>query len=433
MRRLRIVRNGATWLHSGSDSFADSAVGLVSAHVGARHPGHGRSVSSRSSGITPDERQTSPAKSADTGAPVAAYAYMDAFRFMLALAVAFGHVWALFIRDYQPTADTGVNILYFAAGFAHPGVVMFFVLSGYWISKSVIGRAEAGWRWSGYLIDRLSRLLVVLIPALAIGGALDAAALYLMHSPTHLGETDTYVLKTDVAANLAPDVLLGNLLFLQGILARPFGSNGPLWSLAYEFWYYIWFPAIFLTYRRRRLSAALIALVLALLAPELMFGFISWSCGSLLFFLEARLRQKGARVTSLARRLLLPAAMLFSIILVWGRTGDFSYEDPMLAAGFSAFLLALLLANPAPFRGIAALAAYGAGASFSLYAIHFPIMAFAAGLFVGAQRFAPNSSSIGLAALVLLTTVGAAWLFSRATESRTNTVRRAARGILAGR
>ena len=84
------------------------------------------------------------------------------------------------MRDYQPTADLWVNSLYFAAGFAHPGVVMFFVLSGYWISRSVIGRADAGWAWGGYLVDRLSRLLIVLIPALAIGGALDAAALYLM-------------------------------------------------------------------------------------------------------------------------------------------------------------------------------------------------------------------------------------------------------------
>lgn len=383
--------------------------------------------------MTPGRRQTGPAGSPDSSAPVGAYVYLDAFRFMLAVAVAFGHVWALFIQDYQPTAGLWVNSLYFAAGFAHPGVVMFFVLSGYWISKSVTGRAEAGWAWGGYLIDRLSRLLVVLIPALAIGGALDAAALYLMHSPTHLGETDTYVLKTDVAANLAPDVLLGNLLFLQGILASPFGSNGPLWSLAYEFWYYIWFPAILLTYRRRRLSVALIALLLSLLAPELMFGFLSWSCGALLFFLEARLRQKGTRATSLARRLLLPAAVLFSIILIWGRTGDFVYEDPMLAAGFSIFLLTLLLANPVPFRAIPALAAYGAGASFSLYAIHFPIMAFAAGLFVGAQRLAPNSSAIALVALVLLTTVGAGWMFSRVTESRTNALRQAAHRLLAAR
>jgi len=370
---------------------------------------------------------------ADTSGPVGAYAYMDAFRFLLALAVAFGHVWALFVRDYQPTADLWVNSLYFAAGFAHPGVVMFFVLSGYWISRSVIGRADAGWAWGGYLVDRLSRLLIVLIPALAIGGALDAAALYLMHSPTHLGETDTYVLKTNVAANLAPDVLLGNLLFLQGIMVAPFGSNGPLWSLAYEFWYYVWFPAILLAYRRRRLSAALVALMLALLAPELMFGFLSWICGALLFFFEARLRRKGTRATSLARRLLLPAAILFSIILIWGRAGEFVYEDPMLAAGFSIFLLTLLLANPAPFRGIPALAAYGAGASFSLYAIHFPIMAFAAGLFVGAQRLAPNSSAIALVVLVLLTTVGAGWMFSRVTESRTNAVRQAAHRILAAR
>ena len=30
-----------------------------------------------------------------------------------------------------------------------------------------------------------------------------------------------------------------------------FGSNGPLWSLAFEFWYYLWFPALWLLWRRQ--------------------------------------------------------------------------------------------------------------------------------------------------------------------------------------
>jgi hypothetical protein len=33
-----------------------------------------------------------------------------------------------------------------------------------------------------------------------------------------------------------PAVLLGNALFLQGILTPVFGTNIPLWSLSFEFW-----------------------------------------------------------------------------------------------------------------------------------------------------------------------------------------------------
>src|SRR5208282_1820336 len=31
----------------------------------------------------------------------------------------------------------------------------------------------------------------------------------------------------------------GNLLGLQGLSCGPFGGNTPLWSLAYEFWFYL--------------------------------------------------------------------------------------------------------------------------------------------------------------------------------------------------
>ena len=355
---------------------------------------------------------------------------MDAGRFFLALAVAFGHLWALFVRDYEPTANPIVNGLYFAAGFAHSGVILFFVLSGYWITKSVVGRAHAGWTWRGYLIDRVSRLLVVLIPALALGGMLDAGALYVLQSPTHLGATDTYVLRTDVAANLSPFVLLGNGLFLQNILVEPFGSNGPLWSLAYEFWYYIWFPAALLTYRSRRPSPALLAFLLTVLAPALAFGFISWLCGSLLFFTEARLRSRGTPLALRGMKSVVGSGILLLLVLMWGRTGDFSIEDPLLALSFSLFLLALLLTNPLPIRGISALAAYGAGASFSLYAIHFPIMAFAAALFVCGTRLMPDLPTLALLTMVLLTTLGLGWLFGQLTEARTAAVRSWARGRL---
>jgi len=36
----------------------------------------------------------------------------------------------------------------------------------------------------------------------------------------------------NVYDTLHPSVFVGNLLYLQSILVMPFGSNGPLWSLA---------------------------------------------------------------------------------------------------------------------------------------------------------------------------------------------------------
>ncbi|WP_162233320.1 acyltransferase family protein [Sphingomonas sp. Leaf33] len=347
---------------------------------------------------------------------------MDACRFVLAVVVAFGHAWALLIRDYQPTTDVAIQGFYFMAGFAHSGVVLFFVLSGYWITRSVVGRADRGWRWAPYLVDRLSRLMVVLIPTLILGGALDAVAVAVLDSPTHRGITDTFVLRADVWANLAPWVIAGNLAFLQDILVPPLGSNGPLWSLAYEFWYYIWFPAALLTFRRRVPSAALAAFALAWFVPALALGFVSWLCGSAVFYAERHLGRSG-RQPSLRKRFVALSLAALTAVLLWGRTGDYPLEDPLLAMSFALFLLALLLRNPRAAPGVAPFARYGARASFSLYAIHFPVMAFAAGALIGPARLAPDAKGLTLVALTLTATIGVAWVFAGLTEARTSRVR----------
>ena len=49
-----------------------------------------------------------------------------------------------------------------------------------------------------------------------------------------------------VQPRLSASVMIGNALFLQDILTPTFGSNGPLWSLSYEFWYYVLFPLMLL-------------------------------------------------------------------------------------------------------------------------------------------------------------------------------------------
>ncbi len=364
------------------------------------------------------------------GPPANAYLWMDAMRFALASTVAFGHAWALLIEDYRPTANPIINALYFAAGFAHASVILFFVLSGYWITRSVEGRIASGWSWRGYLIDRLGRLMIVLVPTLLLGGALDAIAVHLIGSPTHLGVTNSFVLRTDVAANLQLEVLLGNLLFLQEIFVRPYGSNGPLWSLAFEFWYYIWFPALLLSLRLKRPSIALLALLLGLQAPALAFGFLSWICGSVLHYVEAGLRQSDAGRFLRSRLAIACSGIVFLAMLLWGRTGALSLEDPLLALAFAAFLLTLLLNDPPAGKVLRGFAAYGSSASFSLYAIHFPLMAFGAALLIGGSRLAPNIATITLAFAMLLTALTIAWIFARATEARTGALRRAMRRLL---
>lgn len=359
-----------------------------------------------------------------------AHAYMDVLRTLLATLVAFAHGWGLLIADYRNDFGVVAGGLFYVAGFAHPAVIMFFVLSGYWIGRSVVGRSAAGWVWQGYLIDRLSRLLLVLVPALLLGGLLDWVALIGLASPTHLGLTDTYLLNKDVAADLSAPVLLGNLIFLQGILTPTFGTNGPLWSLACEFWYYIWFPALWLTLRRRRPSLALLALALAPLSMTLSLGFAAWLFGAALVGLESSRRVRALADRLGRRRFLIGAGLLLLLSLAWGRTGDYAAEDLVLAACFAVFLLSLLISHVPFMSALRPFAAFGAGSSFSLYAIHFPILAFAAALTLERARLQPSLGAIALVMIATLSTIAIAWIFSRCTEAQTGRARGALRRLL---
>ena len=132
-------------------------------------------------------------------------------------------------------------------------MLIFFVLSGYWIAKTVVHRSEKkGFGWTDYGIDRLSRLWIVLIPALILGGILDCVGRYGTEAPIYLGRQGTNALTFDVADRLTLGDFAGNVMFVQTLVSNPFGSNGPLWSLANAFWYYVWFPAIYELFVRRR-------------------------------------------------------------------------------------------------------------------------------------------------------------------------------------
>lgn len=96
-------------------------------------------------------------------------------------------------------------------------VVVFFVLSGFLVGGKVIERLEnRTFSLHNYLTDRATRIWVPLIPALA-WSALVA----------HL-----------VGKQLSWAGFWSNLAGLQGVFAKAFGENYPLWSLAYEIWFY---------------------------------------------------------------------------------------------------------------------------------------------------------------------------------------------------
>jgi len=174
--------------------------------------------------------------------------HLDMVRGAAALAVMLTHLRFLFFVDLGDAQNSNplIKLVYFVSGFGHYAVMAFFVLSGFLVGGSVLrARMDGEFNWGLYATNRLTRLWIVLIPALLLGAIWDHLGLHLFGTSGVYGRLPGV---TSLAPRLSASVMLGNMFFLQGITTVTYGSNGPLWSLSYEFWYYVLFPLIVLAY-----------------------------------------------------------------------------------------------------------------------------------------------------------------------------------------
>jgi peptidoglycan/LPS O-acetylase OafA/YrhL len=378
----------------------------------------------------------------DLGAGAAAhrnlgFAHLDAMRAVAACVVVHNHCWNILVRNYQSGDGILWKIPYMLAGLAPDAVIVFFVISGFWITSSVVGRVERGtWSWQDYAIDRLSRLWLVLIPVVLLGSLLDAIGRYGLGVPLYLGTQGARFQTIDVADHLSLPIAIGNVLFLQTLVVPTVGSNGPLWSLANEFWYYFWFPAFFMLWQRKgaNLMVALIALGTMFLFSSLVIGFGCWLLGSLAFFLLPSTKAMLTARPSLRRLSLFLGGAGLVCALVIPRLLHFTYaaHSIVVALGMMVAVLAMSAANCRLPPVVGWLAAYGANASYSLYALHFPVMMLIATLFVAHRPLDPSVGSLLLCLLIWAALVAVGYLFSLIAERPTPVVRARMKALLKG-
>jgi peptidoglycan/LPS O-acetylase OafA/YrhL len=164
--------------------------------------------------------------------------------------VLFGHVRHIVLVDLAGVHQASLvdKGLYFFTGLGHEAVVVFFVISGFLVGGTTLERwSRQGPDLKRYAVARFSRIYTVLVPALAVGLLLDVAGLRWFNASalyTNSAQYHTISLNSDISAGLDARTLLGNLFMLQGISTGIFGSNNPLWSLAYEWWYYTLFALL---------------------------------------------------------------------------------------------------------------------------------------------------------------------------------------------
>src|SRR5580658_7990721 len=106
---------------------------------------------------------------------------LDAIRGIAATLVLLEHWRNAFFVDLPQVPSHRMLLagVYLLCAAGHQAVIIFFVLSGYLISGSILRAFRRNeWTWKQYLTHRLVRLWIVLLPALVLGACWDHLGLY---------------------------------------------------------------------------------------------------------------------------------------------------------------------------------------------------------------------------------------------------------------
>jgi len=348
-------------------------------------------------------------------------------RALAALEVMFSHlkpfVFDFYANHSEPhNLGLGLRALNYATGFGHQAVTVFFVLSGYFVGGSVMAAKPEGF-WPRYLIQRLSRLWIVLIPALAmtlVWNVLDSNN----GGVAYLADGGNPVSRALPAVRLDALTFFGNVFFLQTICVPFYGDNSPLWSLAQEFWFYILFPLLFFgvisrwpaKLRGRSVMVLAAAALMIVLPREFLAGFAIWLLGAAVAALEDR--PLGAVFSGWMVGL--PSVLVCGLLLHLSRYRP-ETAGTELGIGFALAAAAPWVMRVVKLRPAAGkVAAFFSDFSYTLYVAHFSFMAFVWCAFFHSERLAPGSRGFArfvfIAVLVVAYSYGLSWLFERNTD-----------------
>jgi peptidoglycan/LPS O-acetylase OafA/YrhL len=356
--------------------------------------------------------------------------YFDLLRGIAALWVMVFHLRPVLYDGYSHL--TNPNIVtkgtYFLTSIGPQWVMVFFVLSGFLISstilKSVMMRQTVA--WGSYLLNRLTRLWIVLIPALLLTLVWAKLQIGLY------GDGQGYFTN-----NLGVMDFLGNIFFLQGIYSPDYGGNIALWSLTFEFWYYLLFPCAVLavvssTTLKKCLYGLLFLGMLLFVGKTIILYFTIWLLGTAILFVPPM------KISHLIMSyVLLPSAVvMFFISLSLGKLYGqliglqtdhlITNFPPNLCVGVcTAFLLYIIL-NVFNQKQAATVSKFStstflAGFSYTLYLTHYPIVNYLR-VSIGDGRWGtwqPSLTYLLAGIAITIGLLGYAWVVAYFTENKT--------------
>jgi peptidoglycan/LPS O-acetylase OafA/YrhL len=230
-------------------------------------------------------------------------------------------------------------------------------------------------------------------------------------------------MSADVAARVSPAVFFQNLFFLQVMFGPPYGSNAVLWSLAYEFWFYILFPLGLFTLARKsqlrtRAVCAFLLIVLTWFCRPYLPLLPVWLAGSLL-------TQMPTRRLPLWTRLI--ATVLYAIFFFFSASNILQsvYMDYILGVATFFFIWMLLgITSEAQDSLQVRFSRKLADFSYSLYVLHAPFLLFLTALILGEHRWRPTSVNLLKGSAIIALVIAYAYAVASSTEMRTDAIRR---------
>lgn len=359
------------------------------------------------------------------------FVILSHLRWIAAALVALNHFRGLLMQDYEPGAGLIAGAFYFATGFGHSSVIVFFVLSGFLVGRKVraMAREETPDIWR-YFVDRFSRIFIVAWPAMALSLLILLAVVTYAPSAPVIGGNWSRPLWRPLGPDVSPTLWASTFGLLNEIVTRTPAVNGPLWSLACEWTYYM-VAGAGVALLRRRWSwiipyAALLAVgvmvrdrsdpTIAWNVTMLLVGGAVWTLGLLASVASDRgvVRGRVALTTLCA----MAAATFLS-------TRFTAVPDLVLGAAIAAMIShsRWRIWSFAPRLGEQL-----AGFSYTLYAVHFPFAVALVTALALRHRLPAGPSSIALTVGAFLVAGFLARGLAMVTEDQTARVRRAVSG-----
>ena len=374
--------------------------------------------------------------------------HLDAVRGAAALVVVLGHTRSLYfssVASNAPKSDMAATTQIVQSTvtpastddvkitIGNEAVMIFFVLSGFLVGGSVIKSLnKRRWSWKDYMAKRLTRLWVVLIPALLLGCLIDHVGIKLFsgQQSIYAAPPRQLIVVGDPALHLGARVWLGNALFTQGVLVENYGVNESLWSLAYEFWYYLLFPML-----------ALAVLARAGVAMRLVWGALAIGVG---YFVGIEIMKLfpvwilGAGVAALptifsgkmAKRLAMVTAGMMVVALPLVRRAPVGIYTAEWGVAIVAACLIYLIKHLTEQRRhdwYAGVSGFFSRISYTLYLVHLPLAVFACGVLNRPWHvWAKTGTNLSIWIAMNGVLIGASYLFYLAFEANTDVVRKMA-------